>query len=125
MADDLGEHKDTADHSSRHAPPCRSRQKVQARSAVPFAIELLPRFLVYGTWNVPTTFAKIPGGRHMECAYYFEFCRLCPQGMVPPTIRENSDDDDFSQDQELRFAENATGFGCQEAIDCTCDATNG
>jgi hypothetical protein len=21
---------------------------------------------------------EIPGGRHMECAYYFDFCRLCP-----------------------------------------------
>jgi len=21
-------------------------------------------------------FARIPGGRHMECAYYFHFCRL-------------------------------------------------
>ena len=26
-----------------------------------------------GTWNVPTTL----GGRYMECAYYFDFCRLC------------------------------------------------
>ena len=31
------------------------RQKVQARSAVPFAVELLPGFQVDGTWNVPTT----------------------------------------------------------------------
>ena len=23
-------------------------------------------------------FAGILGGRHMECAYYFDFCRLCP-----------------------------------------------
>ena len=23
------------------------------------------------------TFARAPGGRHMECAYYFDFCRLC------------------------------------------------
>jgi len=22
-------------------------------------------------------FYFIPGGRHMECAYYFDFCRLC------------------------------------------------
>ncbi len=22
-------------------------------------------------------FARIPGGRQMECAYYFDFCRLC------------------------------------------------
>jgi hypothetical protein len=22
-------------------------------------------------------FARILGGRHMECAYYFDFCRLC------------------------------------------------
>ena len=22
-------------------------------------------------------FASILGGRHMECAYYFDFCRLC------------------------------------------------
>ena len=22
-------------------------------------------------------FAEILGGRHMECAYYFDFCRLC------------------------------------------------
>jgi len=28
---------------------------------------------VDGTWNVPTTI----GGRHMEFAYYFDFCRLC------------------------------------------------
>jgi hypothetical protein len=21
--------------------------------------------------------ARIPGGRHMECAYYFDSCRLC------------------------------------------------
>ncbi len=21
----------------------------------------------------------IPGERHMECAYYFDFCRLCPE----------------------------------------------
>ena len=32
-----------------------SRQKVQARSAVPFAVELFPGFQVDGTWNVPTT----------------------------------------------------------------------
>ena len=25
-------------------------------------------------------FAKIPGGWHMECAYYFDFCRLCQSG---------------------------------------------
>jgi hypothetical protein len=63
----------------RHAPPCRPpskvagtlrravrRQKVQARSAVPSAVKLLPGFWVDGTWNVPTTL----GGRHMECAYY-------------------------------------------------------
>jgi hypothetical protein len=24
----------------------------------------------------------IPGGRHMECAYYFDFCRLCHNGVV-------------------------------------------
>jgi hypothetical protein len=29
---------------------------VQARTAVPFAVELLPGFQVDGTWNVPTTF---------------------------------------------------------------------
>ena len=23
-------------------------------------------------------FTRIPGGRHMECAYDFDFCRLCP-----------------------------------------------
>jgi len=23
------------------------------------------------------TFAWMPGGRHMECAYYFDFCPLC------------------------------------------------
>jgi len=23
-------------------------------------------------------FARILGGRHMECAYYFDFCRVCP-----------------------------------------------
>jgi len=32
-----------------------SRQKVQARSAVPFVVELLSEFQVDGTWNVPTT----------------------------------------------------------------------
>ncbi len=35
-----------------------SRQKVQARSAMPFAVELLPArpvFQVDGTWNVPPT----------------------------------------------------------------------
>ncbi len=54
-----------------------SRQKVQARFAVPFAVELLPEFLVDGTWNVPTTLWTAHGmclllcGRHMECAYYF------------------------------------------------------
>jgi len=32
---------------------------VQARSAVPFAVKLLPEFQVDGTWNVPT--------------YYFDF----------------------------------------------------
>jgi hypothetical protein len=32
-----------------------SRQKVQARSAVPFAVKRLPEFQVDGTWNVPTT----------------------------------------------------------------------
>ncbi len=31
-------------------------KKVQARSAVPFAVELLPGFQVDGTWNVPTYF---------------------------------------------------------------------
>ena len=31
------------------------RQKVQARSAVPFAVKLLAGFFVDGTWNVPTT----------------------------------------------------------------------
>jgi len=35
--------------------PGHSRPKVQARSAVPFAVELLPGFQVDGTWNVPTT----------------------------------------------------------------------
>jgi hypothetical protein len=46
---------DTADKRCRHAPPCRSsivagtlRRAVRRRS-----------------------FVKIPGGRHMECAYYF------------------------------------------------------
>jgi hypothetical protein len=42
-------------------PARHSRQKVQARSAVPYAVKRLPR---------------VPGGRHMECAYYFHFCRL-------------------------------------------------
>ncbi len=32
-----------------------SRQKVQARSAVQFAVELLTGFQVDGTWNVPIT----------------------------------------------------------------------
>ena len=43
---------------------------------MPFAVKLLPGFPVDGTWNVPTTL----GGRHMECAYYFDFCRLCLSG---------------------------------------------
>ena len=32
--------------------------KGAARSAVPFAVELLPGFLVDGTWNMPTTFLQ-------------------------------------------------------------------
>ncbi len=44
-----------------------SRQKVQARSAMPFAAK---------------PFAGIPGGRHMECAYYFEFCWLCFERVI-------------------------------------------
>jgi len=62
--------------AARPAPLRHSRQKVQARSAVPFAVKLLPGFQVDGTWNVPTYF--IPGGRHMECAYTFDFGRLAP-----------------------------------------------
>ena len=27
-------------------------------------------------------FAGVLGGRHMERAYYFDFCRLCPIGMT-------------------------------------------
>ena len=66
---------------------------------MPFAVKFLPSFSVDGTWNVPTTLtfvgcipvpqAKVLcpfalallscfGGRHMECAYYFNFCRLYP-----------------------------------------------
>jgi len=63
---------------------------VQARSAVPFAVELLLGFQVDGTWNVPKTLFQVDGtwnvpttlwtahgmclllcGRHMDCAYYF------------------------------------------------------
>jgi hypothetical protein len=55
----------------RPGPGGHIGQKVQARSAVPFAVKLLIGFQVDGTWNVPTTL--IPGGRHMECAYYFDF----------------------------------------------------
>ncbi len=61
-------------------------------------------FLLNGTWTVPTTltfvgcvlglslvgarhlsdwywseFTMVPVERHMECAYYFDFCRLCPR----------------------------------------------
>jgi len=32
--------------------------KGAGHSAVPFAVELLPRFQVDGTWNVPTTFLQ-------------------------------------------------------------------
>jgi hypothetical protein len=80
----------------RHAPPCRRRQNVQARSAVPSAVKrcrhappcrppssfcqdsgwtahgMCLLLWVDGTWNVPTTLS----GRHMGCAYYFTFCRL-------------------------------------------------
>jgi hypothetical protein len=38
------------EHHVRH-----SRQKVPARSAVPFAVKLLPGYHVDGTWNVLTT----------------------------------------------------------------------
>jgi len=41
---------------------------------------------VDGTWNVPTTL----GGRHMECAYYFDFCRMCPFA-IPRAIDIASD----------------------------------
>jgi hypothetical protein len=30
---------------------------------------------------------EIPGGRHMECAYYFDFCRLCPVWLPSPFPR--------------------------------------
>jgi hypothetical protein len=43
---------DTADKRS-------SRQKYQARSAVPFAVKLLQGFQVDGTWNVPTPFTFV------------------------------------------------------------------
>jgi hypothetical protein len=39
---------DTADKSGRHAPSCRPLFKI----------------------------CRVLGGRHMECAYYFDFCRL-------------------------------------------------
>jgi len=32
-------------------------------------------------------FARILGGRHMECAYYFDFCRLCVAVMLPQKPR--------------------------------------
>ncbi len=32
-----------------------------------------------GTLNVPTYYFD---GRHMECAYYFDFCRLCQARFV-------------------------------------------
>ena len=62
------------------APVGHSGQKLQARSALPFAVRLLPGFQVDGTWNVPTTSDFVAGGRHMECAYYLDFGRLCPVG---------------------------------------------
>ncbi len=34
---------------------------MQARSAVPFTVELLPGFQVDGTWNVPTTLFQVDG----------------------------------------------------------------
>ncbi len=40
-------------------PARHSRQKVQARSTVPFAVKLLQGFQVDGTWNVPTTFTFV------------------------------------------------------------------
>ena len=32
-------------------------------------------------------FAGVLGGRHMECAYYFDFCRLCPNQPNQPSVR--------------------------------------
>ena len=49
----------------------RNRQKVQARSAVPFAVKLLPRFLVDGTWNVPTTLTFVGCAEMLTRAYRF------------------------------------------------------
>ena len=56
----------------RHAPPCRPPSKVAGTLRRAAAVKRLPGFWVDGTWNVPTTL----GGRQMECAYYFNFCRL-------------------------------------------------
>jgi len=50
----------TADKSSRHAPPCRSQSCFCQDS----------RWTAHGM-------CLLLCGRHMECAYYFEFCRLC------------------------------------------------
>ena len=41
-----------------------------------------------------SAFNGILGGRHMECAYYFDFCRLClarcPGALAKQTWRTNS-----------------------------------
>ena len=55
--------------------PGHSRPKVQARSAVPFAVELLPGFQVDGTWNVPTTLTfQVDGTWNVPTTLTFVSC---------------------------------------------------
>ena len=50
-----------------------------ARSALPFAVELLPGFQVDGTWNVPTTLFRVDGTWNVPTTFLQEFTKQCAQ----------------------------------------------
>ena len=53
---------------------------IEAGHTIIFRSQLTQPTIVAGTLRRAVrsqAFAKILGGRHMECAYYFDFCRLC------------------------------------------------
>ena len=58
-------YQDAADKRCRYAPPCRSQSSFCQDS----------RWTAHGM-------CLLLCGRHMECAYYFDFCRLCPTSML-------------------------------------------
>jgi hypothetical protein len=58
----------TVDKRCRHAPPCRS-QPTKGAGTLRRAVR-------------SQAHARILGGRHMECAYYFDFGRLCLPSVI-------------------------------------------